>query len=914
MRKHSVALGLAVMLVFSSFVLAQQGQVIQLGKGVLKEPYGICASKQMVFVTDIAQNAVFCFSPDGRLQSKFSGDEKISLKSPKSIAVSDLGEVFVADSGSGRVVVFDFGLKPIRTLAGPKTDPFLSPVDVKFYAGVLYVLDGVKRLVYKMGRFGAYYGSFGNPGFGRSNFANPTAIAFFGEKVVVCDAGQSAVKELSANGIELRSFGSPGTNPDSLMQPMDVEFDEYGNMYICDRLNHDILVRPASSAETFSFGRFGKVSDPIDYFRSDDVKTDFAVDAPGLLNSPCSLAFLEDCIYIADSGNGRVLVESLKNVWQQPRVDYAQFQKQIPDMPSFIALPSVLDFGLASKGDTRDVQVKVLRNQTHIVEAYVEGDPGVYVVPNYIIGASGTLKVVLGQPGKNISCNLVLKFGQDQMKVPIRGTTTGYAGFAFVQDSGTFAIMGDAPLSVPLGLLPQKGFVGEVSISVSLPRYTTSWAKSAKGTDDIVLSTVAADIEPKTLMLPESTKASLKINPIGKLRPGVYTFEMEARAKTAPQDVVRHNVAVLITSQLVSQKYATVFQETFTAHWCLTCGFHREAQYRLLSEYGQRYLLPVAYNTLDEGDVETTGMTQPENFERFKLYDGTGVPMSVFGGKVANISGSTNTDLRLAADRIRGRRYSGSTFEYWKFRATLDASLEYAKTSMVLSGTYDGERGTAWLKVDNLGIPAESDISLVFLLVEDGIYYYSENGEKDHHAVVRAIIKEGNKTLQIKKEQTFSFDFATKPMPEGFEINPERSRLVAFLQDVKTREIYGCTFCALGDRKQNNFELFKEKKDYVARPETKFKAVLYLVNSGNLASKYAVKTSADESISVEVSPLDIELGPVGGQTIELTIGVPVNWPLDKGTDVTIFVTDSQGLQKTIPISIRPVSTQIKSKH
>jgi hypothetical protein len=154
---------------------------------------------------------------------------------------------------------------------------------------------------------------------------------------------------------------------------------------------------------------------------------------------------------------------------------------------------------------------------------------------------------------------------------------------------------------------------------------------------------VQTELSPKKVTLPTDNSFKVNFNPIGRLRPGFYTFRLDAVSAKSKQIYASTTCIMMVESKEIQPKIGTVLFETFTAHWCNNCGFHREAQYRHAHEYSQRRILPISMNTLDENDLETTGMSQPENYDRFKYYGGTGVPLSLFNGEVVTVSSTAES-------------------------------------------------------------------------------------------------------------------------------------------------------------------------------------------------------------------------------------------------------------------------------
>ncbi|NLI40067.1 MAG: hypothetical protein GX421_02595 [Caldisericales bacterium] len=889
---------LPFVVLFPHFATSQSGRTVQIGKGVLSKPHSICVLNGHLFVTDIQLNEILCFSTSGELISRKHTFGETKLLLPSGICSLPTGEIVVADSGNRRILLLDQSMGELRSLV-VEEGFFGRPIDVAESGGCILVLDNQKRKVVRLTRFGQLMSSFGDPGIEKGQFVYPTSIAAYGDRIYVCDAGSGQLKEYNQKGGHIESFGSPGRGPESLSWPSDIVFDDLGNQYIVDKYCNDVLVRSRIGNDPVSWGRFGDINSPIDYFHSEDVPSDFSKEPPNIMNRPTGIAIDGECVYVADTENGRVLVESIRTVWQSPRLDGLPFQAQTQDMPAIVVSPKFLDFGNCRFGDTLEILVTSVSYACIEGQCWVEGTQSVSASPHYFRGTVITLLVKVEAKNGPISGYVSLKIGNETFKVLLKGNISRTPGFYFRQVAPNLMMMSEATSSCLVALSVQNGFSGPVELVVSQPKYSPSWAKPAKGVEELTLTTILIEAEPGELDLPETVCTSLTITPIGRMRPGTYTIDIEAKSRKGPAFSARQQLTIMTVTKGADQSLRTCLLETFTAHWCENCGFHREAQCRMAQEYGPRKVLPVAYYTLDENDLEETGITQPGNFERFKLYGGQGVPLTVFNGEVVNfVSGSEN---RFAPDRIRGRRYSGSTFEYWRMRAAFDASDKIQKLSMLLSTTAKDGKGNIWFSVGGQGQPEDIDLNIIFLLVEDNIYYYSENGEKEHHFVIRDILAQ--KRIRTGKENYVDFfDFAVKKMPEGYDVKLDNSRIVAFAQNPKTLAVLGATSVELGPRNYYDFDVFSNSGNRMFTPGSTHSVDFFVSNLSNLNQDFTIIASITGGLDLNLSPKTMSLGPGQYGKISSYFSIPGDWQgVDGQIVLTLSVIGSLGDKKSLPI-------------
>jgi len=113
------------------------------GFGQLREPAAIAVDRHdKVYVADSGNGRVAVFNPFGKFLWSI-GQEGLSV--PKGIDIDNRGFIWVADAGGGRVVVFSREGELLKKF-GAGDSPgmvFSSPVSVRASSGDrLYVLDG----------------------------------------------------------------------------------------------------------------------------------------------------------------------------------------------------------------------------------------------------------------------------------------------------------------------------------------------------------------------------------------------------------------------------------------------------------------------------------------------------------------------------------------------------------------------------------------------------------------------------------------------------------------------------------------------------------------------------------------------------------------------------------------------------
>jgi DNA-binding beta-propeller fold protein YncE len=172
------------------------------------------------------------------------GTEDGEFDSPTGIAVDGNGNVFVADSGNGRVEKFAstgaflsvIGSK--GTGNGHLSAPNGIAVDL---VGNIYVADAGNHHVMKLAPGGGLIAEWKGPELG---FYGPRRIAIGpDDSVYVVDQGHNRIVKFSSNGDVLANWGSSGTGDGQFNDPTSVAVDSITNkVYVADPRNKRIQV------------------------------------------------------------------------------------------------------------------------------------------------------------------------------------------------------------------------------------------------------------------------------------------------------------------------------------------------------------------------------------------------------------------------------------------------------------------------------------------------------------------------------------------------------------------------------------------------------------------------------------------------------------------------------------------------
>ncbi|MEK6699250.1 MAG: FG-GAP-like repeat-containing protein [Nitrospirota bacterium] len=201
-------------------------------------------SKGNLYVTEPRmKDRVLVFDGNGKLLRALNGQ-----KGPIGIAVDDNGKIYVGNSGTGSVDVYNADLTFSNKL-GAGNNEFKIPTSIVIGKnGLIYVADNKANLikVYKQDGTAAFtFGGWGKTTDGKFNAPQGLAIDESNGELYVTDLAAfddgsngvtagAKVQVFDLNGTYKRSFGTYGTGDGKLIRPLGIVVDAAGKVYITD--------------------------------------------------------------------------------------------------------------------------------------------------------------------------------------------------------------------------------------------------------------------------------------------------------------------------------------------------------------------------------------------------------------------------------------------------------------------------------------------------------------------------------------------------------------------------------------------------------------------------------------------------------------------------------------------------------
>ncbi len=257
-------------------------------------PFDVATDSQgRIIVTDPGARAVHVFDFERKKYTRLAGGKGEEFLSPLGVAVDASDNIYVSDSRSGKILVFDARGK-FQHFVGSvaKNEGFFkraTGLAIDRQLGELYVTDTLRDEVFVLSLEGKQLRHFGGRGTGPGEFNYPTGVLLRGSEVLVVDAMNFRVQVLDREGHFLRQFGIRGTGPGMLFRPKGIAADSEGSIYLVDAEQEDVQVFGPDGGLRYFFGHTGT--------------------GPGEFELPAGVSIdAQDRVLLVDSYNRRVQV------------------------------------------------------------------------------------------------------------------------------------------------------------------------------------------------------------------------------------------------------------------------------------------------------------------------------------------------------------------------------------------------------------------------------------------------------------------------------------------------------------------------------------------------------------------------------------------------------------------------------
>jgi DNA-binding beta-propeller fold protein YncE len=205
-----------------------------------------------------------------------------SFIKPLNVAVDHNNVVYVADTGSAQVLIFDVGAKKAAPLSTYGRSVFSKPVGLAIdEEGTIYVSDTLIDKIFLFDKDRRFLKAYGVPG----EYEQPAGLAIDNKRkrLYVVDTHQHQVFVLNKDtGEKISTIGSRGKEDGQFNYPSYIQLDRKGNVYVVDTMNGRVQVFDPKGRFIRAWGRLG--------------------DAPGMFARPKGIAIdTEGHIYVVDA-------------------------------------------------------------------------------------------------------------------------------------------------------------------------------------------------------------------------------------------------------------------------------------------------------------------------------------------------------------------------------------------------------------------------------------------------------------------------------------------------------------------------------------------------------------------------------------------------------------------------------------
>jgi len=215
--------------VFRKFIVGDEKNI----KSIIK-PYGIEVYGYKIYICDTVANAIDILDLSKNKFEYFRPKEEFQLVTPINLSFDANGNMYIADSTRGQVVIFAQNGDYLGAL-GRKAE--LKPTDVLVKDDKIYICDLKSHSIKIFGLTDKRY-LFSIPKEGSSEEArlfSPTNIAIDDEgSLYVTDTGAFRVQKYDSSGEFLMSIGSHGDAAGQFARPKGIAVDRKSRVYVVD--------------------------------------------------------------------------------------------------------------------------------------------------------------------------------------------------------------------------------------------------------------------------------------------------------------------------------------------------------------------------------------------------------------------------------------------------------------------------------------------------------------------------------------------------------------------------------------------------------------------------------------------------------------------------------------------------------
>ncbi len=226
-------------------------------------PYSVVAdSRGRLIVTDPGAAGIHIFDFTQHKYKFLTRDkDQDGLVSPQCVAVDVADNIYVTDSYSGKVFVFDANGKFRRVLGSVKGEGYFkraTGIAVDAQAQRIYVTDTLRNQVFVLDMEGRVVQKIGGTGTRDGEFRYPTELRLEGQNLMVVDAMNFRVQVFDLTGKFQYAIGQIGDGLGGMFRPKGIGMDSEGHIYIVEGLSGMVQVFDREGRLLYYFGQKGQ--------------------------------------------------------------------------------------------------------------------------------------------------------------------------------------------------------------------------------------------------------------------------------------------------------------------------------------------------------------------------------------------------------------------------------------------------------------------------------------------------------------------------------------------------------------------------------------------------------------------------------------------------------------------------------
>jgi len=206
------------------------------------KPYGVTVFNNKIYVCDTVHNAIDILDLETRKFEYFRPKDQAQLMEPINLSFSPNGDMYVADSRRGQVVIFDNNGNYLGTVG--KQSEF-KPTSVLVNDNKIYICDLKTRSVKIFNlQDKTYLSSIPKEGAKEeAKLFSPTNLAVDAQRnLYVSDTGAFRIQKYAPDGEFLMSIGSHGDSPGQFARPKGIAVDKESRAYVVDAAFENVQI------------------------------------------------------------------------------------------------------------------------------------------------------------------------------------------------------------------------------------------------------------------------------------------------------------------------------------------------------------------------------------------------------------------------------------------------------------------------------------------------------------------------------------------------------------------------------------------------------------------------------------------------------------------------------------------------